>query len=151
MGAMGAMGATGATGAKGARGAIGATGATGAKGAMGATGARGATETAPGRAGARTATPVKDAVPSYEERKRHDADARRVKKAADARQKRIGDLEGRIAEREQAVRDLETTMAAPGFYDNHESVKPIVDRHQALMWEIGDLMHQWEELHQTKP
>jgi hypothetical protein len=49
------------------------------------------------------------------------------------------------------VRDLETTMAAAGFYDNHESAKPIVDRHQALMWEIGDLMHQWEELHQTKP
>ncbi len=90
------------------------------------------------------------APPSYEDRKRQDAETRRVKKAADARQKRIGDLEGRIAEREQAARDLEATMASPGFYDNHETAKPIVDRHQALLWEIGDLMHQWEELHDTK-
>jgi hypothetical protein len=22
----------------------------------------------------------------------------------------------------------------------------VIDRHQALMWEVGDLMHQWEEL-----
>jgi ATP-binding cassette subfamily F protein 3 len=98
----------------------------------------------------RNASPVKEAAPSYEQRKRDDAEARRVKKAADARQKRISDLEGRIAEREQAVRDLEIAMSAPGFYDNHETAKPIVDRHQALMWEIGDLMHQWEELHATK-
>jgi ATP-binding cassette subfamily F protein 3 len=102
-------------------------------------------------AGTRSAAPVKETPPSYEQRKRDDAEARRVKKAADARQKRITDLEGRIAEREQTVRDLETTMSAPGFYDNHETAKPIVDRHQALMWEIGDLMHQWEELHATKP
>ncbi|MEN3339350.1 MAG: ATP-binding cassette, subfamily er 3 [Acidobacteriota bacterium] len=98
----------------------------------------------------RNASPVKEAAPSYEQRKRDDAEARRLKKAADARQKRISDLEGRIAEREQAVRDLELSMSAPGFYDNHETSKPIVDRHQALMWEIGDLMHQWEDLHATK-
>jgi ATP-binding cassette subfamily F protein 3 len=107
--------------------------------------------TSPGRdAGSRTAAPVKEAPPSYEQRKREESDARRVRKAADARQKRITDLEGRIAEREQAVRDLETAMSAAGFYDNHETSKPIVDRHQALMWEIGDLMHQWEQLHETK-
>jgi hypothetical protein len=22
----------------------------------------------------------------------------------------------------------------------------VIDRHQALMWEVGDLMHQWEML-----
>jgi ATP-binding cassette, subfamily F, member 3 len=86
---------------------------------------------------------------SYEERKRLEADSRRIKKALDARHKRIADLEGRIADREQAVRDLETAMTASGFYDNHESAKPILDKHQALMWEIGDLMHQWEELQQS--
>jgi hypothetical protein len=37
-------------------------------------------------------------------------------------------------------------MAAPGFYDDREASKPIVEKHQALMWQIGDLMHQWEEL-----
>jgi ATP-binding cassette subfamily F protein 3 len=87
---------------------------------------------------------------SYEERKRAEAEARRAKKALDARRKRIEELEARIADREQAVRDLEATMAAPGFYDNHETARPILDRHQALMWEVGDLMSQWEELQQTE-
>ena len=83
-------------------------------------------------------------------RKAEEAEARRLRKAVDARQKRISDLERRIAEREQAIRDLEATMAAQGFYDNHETAKPVIDQHQALMWEIGDLMHQWEELQQTE-
>jgi len=83
---------------------------------------------------------------SYEERKRQEAEARKAKKALDARKKRIDDLETRIAEREQAIKDIEATMSAPGFYDDHESAKPIIDKHQALMWEVGDLMHQWEEL-----
>ncbi len=90
------------------------------------------------------------AVVSYEERKRLESEARKVKKAQDARKKRIDDLENRIAEREQAIRDIEATMAAPGFYDNREEAKPIIDKHQALMWEVGDLMHQWEELQHTK-
>jgi len=89
------------------------------------------------------------AAASYEERKRQESEARKLRKAQDARQKRIDDLESRIAEREQAIRDIEATMAAPGFYDNHEDAKPIIDKHQALMWEVGDLMHQWEELQQT--
>ena len=37
-------------------------------------------------------------------------------------------------------------MSAPGFYENHEAAKPVIDRHQALMWEVGDLMNQWEAL-----
>jgi hypothetical protein len=37
-------------------------------------------------------------------------------------------------------------MSAPGFYDNRESSKAVIDRHQALMWEVGDLMSQWEAL-----
>jgi ATP-binding cassette subfamily F protein 3 len=86
---------------------------------------------------------------NYEERKRQEAEARKAKKALDARRRRIDDLENRIAEREQAIKDIEATMSAPGFYDNHEAAKPIIDRHQALMWEVGDLMHQWEELQQT--
>ena len=86
---------------------------------------------------------------SYDEKKRLEAEARKARKVQDARRKRIDDLETRIAEREQAIRDIEATMAAPGFYDNHEEAKPIIDKHQALMWEVGDLMHQWEELQQT--
>jgi ATP-binding cassette, subfamily F, member 3 len=89
------------------------------------------------------------ATVSYEERKRAESEARKARKAVDARRKRIDDLENRIAEREQAIRDIEATMAAPGFYENHEEAKPIIDKHQALMWEVGDLMHQWEQLQQT--
>jgi ATP-binding cassette subfamily F protein 3 len=85
---------------------------------------------------------------AYEERKRQEAEARRERKAADARRRRIDELEGRIAEREQAIKDIEATMSAPGFYDNHENAKPVLDRHQALMWEVGDLMSQWEALQQ---
>jgi ATP-binding cassette subfamily F protein 3 len=86
---------------------------------------------------------------SYDERKRQESEARKVRKAVDARRKRIDDLEARIADREQAIKTIEATMSAPGFYDNHETAKPVIDKHQALMWEVGDLMHQWEELQQT--
>ena len=106
--------------------------------------------TVPAKTGAAAAA-VTAPAPSYEDRKRGESDARRARKAVDVRRKRIDDLETRIAEREQAIRDIESTMSAPGFYDNHESAKPIIDRHQALMWEVGDLMHQWEQLQQTEP
>jgi ATP-binding cassette subfamily F protein 3 len=85
---------------------------------------------------------------SYEEKKRQDAEARRERKAADTRRRRIDELESRIAERERAIKDIEATMSAPGFYENHEQAKPVLDRHQALMWEVGDLMSQWEALQQ---
>jgi ATP-binding cassette subfamily F protein 3 len=85
-------------------------------------------------------------LPSYEERKRQEAEARRARKAEDIRRRRIEDLEARIAEREQAIRDIEQSMSAPGFYDNREAAQPLIDRHQSLMWEVGDLMNQWEAL-----
>ncbi len=86
----------------------------------------------------------------YQERKRQEAEARRGRKAQDARRKRIEDLESRIADREQAIKKIEAAMTAPGFYDNHETAKPVIDRHQALMWEVGDLMSQWEALQHTE-
>ena len=86
---------------------------------------------------------------SYDERKRQEAEARKQKKADDVRQRRIDELEARIADRERAIKDIEASMSAPGFYDDHEAAKPVIDRHQALMWEVGDLMNQWESL-QTK-
>ena len=85
----------------------------------------------------------------YEERRKSDADARREKKAADALRRRIDELEARIADRERAIKTIESSMSAPGFYDDHTTAQPIVDKHQALMWEVGDLMGQWEAL-QTK-
>ena len=97
------------------------------------------------------ATPPRQAAPpsapiGREARKRAQADTRRRERALSARRSRITDLETRIAEREQAIKTIETAMAGPGFYDNREAAQPIIDRHQALMWEVGALMHQWEML-----
>jgi ATP-binding cassette subfamily F protein 3 len=86
---------------------------------------------------------------SYDERRRSEADARRVKKAADSLKRRVDELEARIADRERAIKEIEATMSAPGFYDDREAARPVIDKHQALMWEVGDLMNQWEAL-QTK-
>jgi len=87
---------------------------------------------------------------SYEDRRRDEAEARRIKKAADTLRKRVDELEARIADRERAIKELETAMSAPGFYDNRDTSQPVIIKHQALMWEVGDLMNQWESL-QTKP
>ncbi|MGE3274191.1 MAG: ABC-F family ATP-binding cassette domain-containing protein [Vicinamibacterales bacterium] len=92
------------------------------------------------------ATPAPAGAAGYEDRKREQAEQRKRDKAARALQARIADLEKRIADREERVKVLEATMAAPGFYEDHVAAKPVVDEHQALMWEVGDLLGQWEML-----
>jgi ATP-binding cassette, subfamily F, member 3 len=84
--------------------------------------------------------------PSREEKKRADADVRKKLRATEARRARIEALEMRIAETETAIHELEQTMAVPGFYDDRAAAQSVVDKHQAMMWQVGDLMHQWEEL-----
>jgi ATP-binding cassette subfamily F protein 3 len=84
--------------------------------------------------------------PSREARKRVDAERRKQQRAQEQLQARIAALESHIAEREAQVKALEATMSAPGFYENRDVSKPVIDRHQALMWEVGDLMSQWEAL-----
>jgi len=86
------------------------------------------------------------AEPTREARKRADAEARKKSRAAQAKRAEIEALEAQIAATENAIRDLEQQMAAPGFYDDRASAQPVVDQHQALMWKVGDLMHRWEEL-----
>ena len=81
-----------------------------------------------------------------EARKQQEAERRKKDREAQALQKRITDLEGRIAEREALVKELEARMASAGFYDDREGSKEVVGRHQALMWEVGDLIAQWEAL-----
>jgi ATP-binding cassette subfamily F protein 3 len=83
---------------------------------------------------------------SREERKRLEAERRKKQRSRDALSRRIADLESRIAEREAQVKDLEAAMSSPGFYENHETSKPMIERHQSLMWEVGDLIAQWEAL-----
>jgi len=41
-------------------------------------------------------------------------------------------------------------MARPGFYDDRAAAQPVIDRHQGMMWQVGDLMHQWEALQTTE-
>ena len=82
----------------------------------------------------------------HDARKRERAEQTRRDRELQARRSRLADLEGRIAERERTIGELEATMAAPGFYEQRDAAQPVIDRHQALMWEVGELMHQWESL-----
>jgi ATP-binding cassette, subfamily F, member 3 len=84
--------------------------------------------------------------PTHEEKKRADADARKQSRAVQAKRAEVEKMEARIADCEAAMREIEGQMAAPGFYDDRAAAQPVIDRHQALMWQLGDLMHQWEEL-----
>jgi ATP-binding cassette subfamily F protein 3 len=83
---------------------------------------------------------------SREEKKKADSETRKRSREVQARQARIESLEARIAETESAIRHVEQQMSAPGFYEDRAAAQPVIDRHQALMWLVGDLMHQWEEL-----
>ncbi len=102
--------------------------------------------TAPSAPVAPGAPGAPDTAGSYELQKRAAAERRKREKATRALSSRIAELEARIAERETAIKELEATMADPGFYGQPEAVKAAADRHQALMWEVGDLLSQWEML-----
>ena len=67
--------------------------------------------------GARPANPAAD----HEARKRERAEQTRRDRELQARKSRLADLEGRIADRERAIKELEATMAAPGFYEQRET------------------------------
>ena len=95
-----------------------------------------------GQAAAAEAVEAQD----YGARKRDQAEKRKRDKAHKALAARIADLEARIAVEEAAVKVLEATMSAPGFYDDHTTSKPVIDQHQALMWKVGELLGQWEML-----
>ena len=103
--------------------------------------------TTPAKAEARAAVPTQD----REERKRAEAEQRRLRRAWDAHQQRVSRVEGRIAECEREIKALEADMARPGFYDDATASKPVLDRHQALMWEVGDRMAEWEALLEAAP
>ena len=90
--------------------------------------------------------PVVTGADRRDARKHVDADRKQRQRAVGALHKRITELEGRIAACEAQIKELEQDMAEPGFFEKHDSAKPIIDRHQALMWQVGDLMAQWEAL-----
>jgi ATP-binding cassette subfamily F protein 3 len=110
----------------------------------------------PAPAAAPTRTTAKPAAPAdapaakgssaYQEKRQLDARARRHRRDTEVRDRRIAELEGRISERELRVKALEARMAEPGFYDDRSQAETVAAEHQALMWEVGDLMNQWEAL-----
>jgi ATP-binding cassette subfamily F protein 3 len=81
-----------------------------------------------------------------EERKRIEAERKKRQREQEALRKRIADLEARISTNEAEVKQLEAAMSEAGFYEDSARSRPLIDRHQALMWEVGDLMAQWEAL-----
>jgi len=93
-----------------------------------------------------TPAAVSQPAVSREQRKQLDADRKKKQRTADTLHRRIAELEARIADRESKVKELEAAIAAPGFYDDPDAAKAVIGQHQALMWEVGDLMGQWEAL-----
>ena len=75
-----------------------------------------------------------------------EAERKKKQREQESLRKRIADLEARIATSEAEVKQLEAAMSEAGFYEDSARSKPVIDRHQALMWEVGDLMAQWEAL-----
>ena len=97
----------------------------------------------------RCARPTRTAVTRREEaRRRRGAQAAR---AASRRGAQRIDRSKRGSPRcEAAIREIEQHDGGPGFYDDRAAAQPVIDRHQALMWQVGDLMHQWEELQSAR-
>jgi ATP-binding cassette subfamily F protein 3 len=129
------------------QGAIGATSAIGAKGQVpGATGAKGDVPKAGAKGSPPPSKPAAKPEQTYEERKRVGAEQRRRERQLKGLKDRVAELEARIADRERAIKEVEQKMAAPDFYADHEASKPVLAQHQALMWEVGELLGQWEML-----
>jgi ATP-binding cassette subfamily F protein 3 len=114
----------------------------GATGATSATGATGAKSTKARVAPAAPAAPAQ----SYSDRKQASAEKSKRERAFKALKNRLTELEARIADREKAIKDVEQQMSAADFYSDHEKSKPVLARHQELMWEVGELLSQWEML-----
>jgi len=83
---------------------------------------------------------------SYEARKRDAAERKRRERSFKALSDRINELETRIAECERSIKRLEAAMAEPSFYERREQAQPLIAEHQTLMWQVGDLLNQWEML-----
>jgi ATP-binding cassette subfamily F protein 3 len=96
--------------------------------------------------GARSPTPGTPSPAASREKHRPDDERRKKERVREATRRRIADLEARIDEREAEVKAIEAAMARPGFYDDHDASRRALERHQALMWEVGDLVAQWEAL-----
>jgi ATP-binding cassette subfamily F protein 3 len=69
-------------------------------------------------------------------------------RAEKKRKQRLEEIEKRIAEREAAVVTIEKEMATPGFFEDRARAEKAAKDREALMWEVNDLMGQWELMQQ---
>jgi ATP-binding cassette subfamily F protein 3 len=76
------------------------------------------------------------------DRQVREREARRLKR-------QLEDLERRIAEKEQAVRDLEHLMASPALYADRAQAEKAAADHRGLSDEVARLMAEWESLQTT--
>jgi ATP-binding cassette subfamily F protein 3 len=77
--------------------------------------------------------------PTGEDRQAKEREAKKAKQ-------RATEVEKQIAVKEQAVRDIEHRMAAPGFYDDRAQADAAVADRQKLLDEVAALMTEWETL-----
>src|SRR6266851_4988395 len=78
--------------------------------------------------GATPAPAKKDAAAAHDARKRGQTQEKKRTQHSQKLQSQVADLEARIAEREQAIRDLEATMSTPEFYDDRAQAQPLIKR-----------------------
>ena len=69
-------------------------------------------------------------------------------RAEKKRKQRLDEIEKRIAEKEAAVGVIEKAMTEPGFFDDRARAERAAKDREALMWEVNDLMSQWELMQQ---
>jgi hypothetical protein len=64
------------------------------------------------------------------------------------RKQRLEEIEKRIAEKEAAVAAIEKDMTTAGFFDDRARAETAARDRESLMWEVNDLMAQWELMQQ---
>ena len=86
-------------------------------------------------------------------RRRSERDAETRRRRRGRRTTASGGLPTSKAESPNANRRSRTwrpRWRRPGFYDDRDTAEPSSTRHQPLMWEVGDLMNQWETLQEAE-
>ena len=71
-----------------------------------------------------------------------------AERAHKKRKQRLDEIEKRIAEKEAAVAAIEKEMAEPGFFEDRARAEKAAKDREGLMWEVNDLMGQWEVMQQ---
>ena len=69
-------------------------------------------------------------------------------RAEKKRKQRLEEIEKRIAEREAAVGAIEKEMSSAGFFEDRARAEKAAKDRESLMWEVNDLMGQWELMQQ---